>query len=168
MKFLQKLFSKGTDEHGGDASVSSEMTLVLFKPDAVEKNLVGESLRRYQEEGFIIRGIKMMELTPELLAEHYSHITDRPFYPRLIQFMTSAPVIALALEGPNVIARVREILGATDSTQADEGTIRKDYGINSMFNICHASDSPEAAEVELKRFFKEGEIYSFHSHDYLK
>jgi len=106
--------------------MSVETTLILFKPDAVEKNLVGEVLNRYQKEGFIIRGMKMMELTPELLAEHYAHITDRPFYPRLIQFMTSAPVIALALEGENVIARVREILGATDSPSADEGTIRRE------------------------------------------
>ena len=143
-------------------------TLILFKPDAVEKNLVGEVLGRYQKEGFVIRGMKMMQLTPELLAEHYAHITDRPFYPRLIQFMTSAPVIALALEGDNVIERVREILGATDSPQAEEGTIRREFGINSMFNICHASDSPEAAAVELKRFFSEDEIFSFGAEDYLK
>lgn len=148
--------------------MSVETTLILFKPDAVEKNLVGEVLKRYQTEGFIIRGIKMMNLTPETLAEHYTHITDRPFYPRLIQFMTSAPVIALALEGENVIARVRDLLGATDSPSAEEGTIRREFGINSMFNICHASDSAEAAEVELKRFFNDGEIFSFESHDYLK
>ena len=148
--------------------MSVETTLILFKPDAVEKNLVGEVLGRYQKEGFIIRGMKMMMLTPELLAEHYAHITDRPFYPRLIQFMTSAPVIALALEGEGVIAKVRELLGATDSPSADEGTVRREFGINSMFNICHASDSVEAAEVELKRFFAPGEIFSFNSHDYLK
>ncbi len=145
-----------------------ETTLVLFKPDAVEKNLVGEVLARYQDEGFIIRGMKMMQLTPELLSEHYAHIVDRPFYPRLIQFMTSAPVIAMALEGENAIAHVRDLLGATDSTKADEGTIRSDFGINAMFNICHASDSPEAANIELKRFFTEGEIYQFNSHDYTK
>ncbi len=148
--------------------MSVETTLILFKPDAVEKNLVGEVLGRYQAEGFIIRGMKMMMLTPELLAEHYAHITDRPFYPRLIQFMTSAPVIALALEGDNVITRVRDLLGATDSPTADEGTIRREFGINSMFNICHASDSVEAATVELKRFFREEEVFSFNSHDYLK
>ena len=148
--------------------MSVETTLILFKPDAVEKNLVGEVLGRYQAEGFIIRGMKMMTLTPELLAEHYAHITDRPFYPRLIQFMTSAPVIALALEGENVITRVRELLGATDSPTAEEGTIRREFGINSMFNICHASDSAEAAAVELKRFFKDEEVFSFNSHDYLK
>lgn len=145
-----------------------ETTLILFKPDAVEKNLVGEALRRFEKGGNTVRGIKMMELSPEILAEHYAHITDRPFYPRLIQFMTSTPIIALALEGENVISVVREKLGSTDSPNADEGTIRKEYGVNSMFNICHASDSPEAAEVELKRFFKPEELFSFQAEDYLK
>ncbi len=145
-----------------------ETTLILFKPDAVEKNLVGEVLKRYQAEGFIIRGLKMMQLDESLLTEHYAHITDRPFYPRLVQFMTSAPVIALALEGENVISRVRDILGATDSPTAELGSVRREFGINSMFNICHASDSPEAAEVELKRFFKAGELFSFGAQDYLK
>ena len=148
--------------------MSIETTLILFKPDAVEKNLIGEALRRFEEGGNTVRGIKMMKLSPEILAEHYAHITDRPFYPRLIQFMTSTPVIALALEGENVISVVREKLGATDSPNADEGTIRKEYGLNSMFNICHASDSPEAAEVELQRFFKPEELFSFHAEDYLK
>lgn len=148
--------------------MATETTLILFKPDAVEKNLVGEALKRFEEGGNTVRGIKMMQLTPELLEEHYAHITDRPFYPRLIQFMTSTPVIALALEGEDIINKVRERLGATDSPNAEDGTIRKEYGVNSMFNICHASDSPEAAEVELKRFFSPEEIYSFHAEDYLK
>ncbi len=148
--------------------MSIETTLILFKPDAVEKNLIGEALRRFEEGGNTVRGIKMMQLSPEILAEHYAHITDRPFYPRLIQFMTSTPVIALALEGENVISVVREKLGATDSPNADDGTIRKEYGLNSMFNICHASDSPETAEVELKRFFKPEELFSFQAEDYLK
>ncbi len=148
--------------------MSLETTLILFKPDAIEKSLVGEALNRFETEGNIIRGIKMMNLTPELLAEHYAHITDRPFYPRLVQFMTSTPVIALALEGENIISSVREKLGATDSPSAEEGTIRKAYGINSMFNICHASDSPESAAIELKRFFKPEELFSFHAEDYLK
>lgn len=146
----------------------TQKTLILFKPDAVEKNLVGEILKRLQAEGNIVRGMKMMSLSPELLAEHYAHITDRPFYPRLVQFMTSAPVIALALEGENVISKTREALGPTDSTVAEKGTIRGDFGINSMFNICHASDSPEAAETELKRFFTPEELFQFDSQDYLK
>ena len=148
--------------------MSLETTLILFKPDALEKSLVGEALRRFEKDGAIVRGIKMMNLSEEVLAEHYAHITDRPFYPRLVQFMTSTPVVALALEGENIIADVRQKLGATDSPSAEEGTIRKEFGINSMFNICHASDSQESAEVELKRFFQPNELFSFHSENYLK
>lgn len=138
-----------------------EQTLILLKPDAIKQNLVGEVLGRFLEGGNCIRGIKMMQLDPPLLEEHYAHIADRPFYPNLVEFMTSTPVIAVALEGVDVIAQVRSRLGATDSPNADLGTIRRDHGTNSMFNICHASDSPESAAIELKRFFQDSELYSF-------
>lgn len=104
----------------------------------------------------------MMHLTDELLAEHYSHIADKPFFPEVRSFMQETPVIALALAGEDVINKVRDLLGPTDSAAADAGTIRGDFGDkggdSKMRNICHASDSPEAAEAELKRFFNEGEI----------
>ncbi len=138
-----------------------ETTLILFKTDCVQKNLVGEVLSRYEAEGFKIRGIKMMQLSTELLEEHYAHIADKPFFPNIAQFMQACPVIALALSGENAIARVREILGPTDSTKADKGTIRGDFGVDMMTNICHASDSPENAEAELKRFFREEEVFNY-------
>lgn len=142
--------------------MASETTLILFKPDTVQKNLVGTVLARYEHEGFKIKGIKMMTLSDEILAEHYSHIADQPFFPSVRGFMQESPVIALALEGDNVISRVRDLLGPTDSKEAAAGTIRGDFGDKSgdskMRNICHASDSPEAAQAELKRFFNEGEI----------
>jgi nucleoside-diphosphate kinase len=142
--------------------MSNETTLILFKPDAVSKSLVGIVLARYEKEGFKIRGLKLMELSDELLAEHYSHIADKPFFPSVRGFMQESPVVALALEGEDVITRVRDILGPTDSKEAAAGTIRGDFGDKGddakMRNICHASDGPEAAEAELKRFFKEGEI----------
>ncbi|MFT4175522.1 MAG: nucleoside-diphosphate kinase [Luteolibacter sp.] len=142
-----------------------ETTLILFKPDAVAKNLTGTVLARFQAEGFVVRGIKMMALSDEILAEHYSHIADKPFFPSVRGFMQETPVIALALEGENVISRVRDLLGPTDSTQAAAGTIRGDFGFKDadakMKNVCHASDSPEAAAAELKRFFKADEIFSF-------
>lgn len=145
--------------------MSSETTLILFKPDAVEKNYVGEVLARFQKQGFKIRGIKMMQLSDEVLAEHYSHIADKPFFPSVRGFMQEAPVIALALEGEDVIARVRDLLGPTDSNVAPAGTIRGDLGFkdadSKMRNVCHASDSVEAAQDELKRFFKEGEIFAY-------
>jgi nucleoside-diphosphate kinase len=141
-----------------------ETTLILFKPDAVEKKIVGTVLARYEAAGFRIRGIKMLALTDEVLAEHYSHIADKPFFPGVRDFMQESPVVALALEGEDVIAKVRDLLGPTDSTQAAAGTIRGDFGFKDsdakMRNVCHASDSVEAAQAELKRFFNEGELFA--------
>ncbi len=143
--------------------MSSETSLILFKPDAIEKNLTGAVLARFQEQGFKIRGIKMMRLSDEILAEHYAHIAAMPFFPSVRSFMQEAPVIALALEGENVISRVRDLLGPTDSMAAAEGTIRGDFGFkdadSKMRNVCHASDSVEAAQAELKRFFKDDELF---------
>ena len=142
--------------------MSLETSLILFKPDAVAKNIVGTVLARFEAEGFRIRGIKMLALSDEILAEHYSHIADKPFFPSVRGFMQESPVIALALEGENVIARVRDLLGPTDSKVAAAGTIRGDFGDKEgdakMRNVCHASDSTEAAADELQRFFKDGEI----------
>lgn len=145
--------------------MSHEISLLLLKPDAIAKNLAGAVLTRFQEQGFTIRGIKMMRLSDEILAEHYSHIADKPFFPSVRSFMQETPVIALALEGENVIARVRDLLGPTDSMVAAAGTIRGDFGFKDadakMRNVCHASDSVEAAQDELKRFFKDEELFSY-------
>jgi nucleoside-diphosphate kinase len=139
--------------------MATQTTLILFKPDCVRKNLNGEVLRRLESEGFIVRGLKMMSLSEATLREHYAHVAAMPFFPSIVEFMQSSPVVALALEGENVIARVRDLLGPTDSTQAAKGTIRGDFGENKMVNVCHASDSPEAAAAEIKRFFKDGEVF---------
>ena len=143
--------------------MAQETTLILFKPDAIKQDLVGTILARYQAEGFKIRGIKMMSLSDEILAEHYAHIAEMPFFPSVRGFMQETPVVALALSGDNIISRVRDLLGPTDSTEAAPGTPRGDYGDKTgdskMRNICHASDGPEAAEAELKRFFNEGELF---------
>ena len=139
--------------------MATETTLILLKPDCVTKNLCGEVLKRFQSEGFAIRGIKMMALSEEVLKEHYAHIADRPFFPEIVAFMQSSPVVALALSGENAIGRVRELLGPTDSRKADKGTIRGDLGVDQMVNVCHASDSPEAAAAEVKRFFRDGEVF---------
>jgi len=141
--------------------MATETTLILFKTDAVQKRLVGEVLKRYEAEGFTIRGIKMMTLSSELLHEHYSHVADKPFFPEIVAFMQASPVIALALEGENAISRVRDLLGPTDSTKAEKGTIRGDFGVDMMTNVCHASDSPEAAAAEVARFFEQGEIFDY-------
>lgn len=141
--------------------MAQETTLILLKPDCVAKGLNGEVLKRFEAEGFRVRGCKMMQLTDELLSEHYSHIADKPFFPDVATFMKSAPVIAVALSGENIISHVRDLLGPTDSKAAPKGTIRGDFGDDKMTNVVHASDSPEAATVELKRFFKDNEIFTY-------
>jgi nucleoside-diphosphate kinase len=139
--------------------MASETTLILFKPDCVTKGLIGEVLQRFESAGFRVQGLKMIQLTDEVLKEHYAHVADRPFFPEIADFMKSRPVVALALGGENVISRVRDLLGPTDSRKAPAGTIRGDFGTDMMINMCHASDSPEAAAAELKRFFKAGEVF---------
>ena len=141
--------------------MSLETTLILFKTDCVEKKIVGKILERFENEGFKIRGMKMTSLSTDTLNEHYAHVADRPFFPEILNFMQACPVIALALEGENVIARVRELLGPTDSTVADKGTIRGDFGVDTMRNVCHASDSVDSANDELKRFFSENELFNY-------
>ena len=138
--------------------MSQETTLILLKPDTVTKGNCGEVLKRFETAGFKIRGLKLMQLDDAILREHYSHIADKPFFPDVAAFMQTSPVIALALSGENVIAAVRDMLGPTDSRKADKGTIRGDLGVDNMINVCHASDGLEAAEAELKRFFKAGEV----------
>lgn len=138
-----------------------ETTLILFKPDAVNKHLVGQVLARFEAAGLTIRGIKMFKASDALLNEHYAHIASKPFFPEVRSFMQQTPVIALALAGDNVVARVRELLGPTDSKKAAKGTIRGDFGVDVMVNVCHASDGLEAAAAELKRFFKPDELFSY-------
>ncbi|MEI7864134.1 MAG: nucleoside-diphosphate kinase [Chthoniobacterales bacterium] len=138
-----------------------ETTLILFKPDAIEKNLTGNVLARFQDAGLTIRGIKMMQLDDAILREHYAHVADKPFFPDIVAFMRRKPVIALALQGEGAIARVRDLLGPTNSKAAPAGTIRGDFGEDMMTNVCHASDSPEAATAEVQRFFRDGEVFTF-------
>lgn len=136
-----------------------ERSLILLKPDCIRKRLVGTVLERFQKAGFKIVGCKMMTCSKKLLKEHYAHIAREDFFPKLEQFMLSGPVIAVVLEGRNVIRRVRKIVGATDPKKAADGTIRKDFGRTSMDNICHASDNLENARIEVKRFFKPSELH---------
>jgi len=135
-----------------------ERTLILCKPDCMEKNLAGEVIRRLEAAGLRLSAAKMLRLDGRILAEHYAHLADRPFFPEIVEFMSSRPVLALILNGPDAVAKVRELLGPTDSRKAPKGTLRGDLGTNSMLNIAHASDSPENAEIEVRRFFRAEEI----------
>ena len=141
--------------------MASQTTLILLKTDCVEKKLCGEVIGRFETQGFTVRGIKMIEMSDAILREHYAHIADKPFFPEVIEFMQKTPVVALAIAGENVVARVRDLLGPTDSTKADPGTIRGDFGVDMMVNVCHASDSEESAQAELARFFKDGELFDY-------
>ncbi len=139
--------------------MANETTLILFKPDCVQKGHIGTVLARFEAAGFRVAGLKMMHLSQDILKEHYAHVADRPFFPEIVSFMQSSPVVALALVGENVISRVRDLLGPTDSKKAPAGTIRGDFGTDMMVNMCHASDSPEAAAAEVKRFFAASEVF---------
>ncbi len=141
--------------------MSTERSLILLKPDTVKKKNCGEVIKRFEAAGFDIRGCKMMSLSDEILAEHYSHVADKPFFPEIQAFMQSSPVIAMVLEGEGAIAKVRDMLGPTNSQEAPEGTLRGDMGENMMINVCHASDSPENGEIEVARFFDEAEIFAY-------
>ena len=134
-------------------------TLVLIKPDAFAKGHTGDILKRYEDEGFKIVAAKVMQMTEKIAAKHYEEHIGRPYYPELVEFMTSAPLMALVLSGENVIARVREINGATNPAKAAEGTIRKLYAENGSKNAVHASDSPESAAREIPIFFSAAEIF---------
>ncbi len=140
--------------------MSTQTTLVLFKPDAIEKNITGTVLAKFQGLGLSIQGIKMMQLDSAILKEHYAHVADKPFFPEIESFMSQSPVIAVALKGHNAITAVRDLLGPTNSSEAPAETIRGDYGETMMINVCHASDSEEAASDELARFFKPEELFN--------
>ena len=138
-----------------------EKTLVLIKPDAVKRGLIGKIIQRFEERGMKIIGMKMMELREELLNEHYAHLRDKPFFPRIVNYMTMGPVIAMAVEGVKAVEMTRKMAGATNPAEAEPGTIRFDFGQSIGRNIIHASDSVETAMEEIRRFFKPGEIFEY-------
>jgi len=137
-----------------------QKTLIIFKPDCMEKKHVGAVVDRFEKAGFTIIGCKMTRLTPALLREHYAHVATKPFYPEIERFMGSLPVIVMALKGDDVVAKVRDLLGPTDSRKAPKGTLRGDFGTDMMVNVVHASDSEENGRVEIARFFKADEIFA--------
>ncbi|OIO60268.1 MAG: nucleoside-diphosphate kinase [Verrucomicrobia bacterium CG_4_10_14_3_um_filter_43_23] len=137
-----------------------EKTLIILKPDCMNANLAGAVLERLCKAGLKIVACKMQALSERLLREHYSHHADKPFFPEIVKFMQSAPVMIVILEGENAIELTRELLGPTDSTIAPKGTIRGDMGKGKMENIAHASDSPEAAADEIERFFASEEVFA--------
>ena len=130
-----------------------ERTYIMLKPDALTRKLVGEVISRIEKKGYNIKEIKTLNLSAVILKEHYAHIADKPFYPDLEGYMMSGPVVAMIIEGENCIAGMRIFMGATKFEEACAGTIRGDYALSTTANVIHGSDSPENAEIEIKRFF---------------
>ena len=138
-----------------------EKTLVILKPCTVQRSLVGEVTKRFEQKGLRLCGMKMVQLTDEILSEHYSHLSSKPFFQRVKDSMMTCPVIVCCYEGVDAIEAVRTITGPTTGRKAPAGTIRGDFSMSFQENIVHASDSPETAEAELKRFFKPEEIFDY-------
>lgn len=136
-------------------------TFVMLKPDAIRKGVAGEVIHRLEAAHLKIVAAKMVQLNEEICREHYAHHVDKPFFPGLVKFMCSTPIICMVLEGGNAVEKVRELAGPTDSKKAPKGTIRGDFGTDVQANIIHASDSDETAEVEIMRFFKKDEIFNY-------
>lgn len=138
-----------------------ERTFVMLKPDALQRGLYGEIISRIEGKGFKISAMKMFRFTPELCKTHYAHHASKPFFPRLMEFICSAPVLAMVVEGKDAVNQMRNLCGATDCGKAAPGTIRGDLGLSVQSNLIHASDSKETAEAEVKRFFKPEELQKY-------
>lgn len=143
-----------------------ERTLVLIKPDGIQRSLVGKIVTRFEEKGLKMIGCKMMRLDEAVLREHYAHIADKPFFPGVANFMKSSPVLAMCWEGLEAVDAVRLITGATKARQADAGTIRGDFAMSVSCNVIHTSDSVETAGKEVPRFFKEDELHTYFKSEY--
>ena len=140
-----------------------ETTLVLLKPSCVQRQLMGEVIGRFERRGLRVSGMKMMQLSDEILREHYAHLADKPFFPSLAASMQASPVVALALSGVDAVKVVRAMAGVTNGREAAPGTIRGDFSMSNQQNIVHASDSVENAAIELRRFFRPEEIFDYQS-----
>ena len=138
-----------------------ERTLILLKPDCMQRRLAGRVLARFEDKGLNVIALKMLRVSPELSKRHYAEHVSKPFYPALESFITSAPIVAAVLEGLEAIRVVRDMLGATNGLKAAAGTIRGDYSSSRQMNLVHASDGPEAAAREIAIYFRDDEIHSY-------
>lgn len=148
------------------AHPKEERTLIIMKPDALQRNLLGEIIHRFERKGLAIVGLKMIQLGDALIEKHYAHHKDKPFFKTLAGYMKSAPVVVMALSGINAVAATRLIVGPTRGYEADAGSIRGDFSISGQSNIVHASDSKESAEQEIERFFDSRELFDYRRNDF--
>jgi nucleoside-diphosphate kinase len=140
---------------------SVERTLIIVKPDGVERGLIGDVLRRFEQRGLTVAGLKMIRIGAELAARHYAEHQGKPFYLGLIEFITSGPVVVSAIQGPGAIALVRAMMGATNPANAAPGTLRGDFAVNLSYNVIHGSDGPEAAQREIALYFTPDELFDY-------
>ncbi len=138
-----------------------EKTLIILKPDCVQRRLIGRVVQRFEDKGLTLSGMKLMQIEKSLAEKHYAPHVGKPFYPGLIEYITSGPVVVLALAGPNAITVSRKLMGATFGFDAEPGTIRGDFGISKTFNLIHGSDAPETAETEIALYFAPGELLDY-------
>ena len=138
-----------------------QKSFVMMKPDAVQRRLMGKILSRFEEKGLQIVAVKLMQIDEELAKTHYGEHAEKPFFPGLVEYITSSPALAMVIEGEEAITTIRQLVGATNPLEADLGTIRGDYGMDTGRNIIHASDSPASAEREIGLFFNEDEICDY-------
>lgn len=148
-------------------NLNFEQTLVLVKPDGVQRGLVGEVIRRFERKGLKLVGLKMLEVNDVLVNDHYGHLKDKPFFSSLQEFIKSSPLVAMVLEGVGSVNSVRLLTGGTRAAEADAGTIRGDFGMATTSNIVHSSDSVENAKLEVSRFFNEDELFNYDKTEYL-
>lgn len=144
-----------------------EKTIVLIKPDGVQRGVIGEVMNRFERKGLRLAGMKMVALDDPTLDQWYEHHKDKPFFPSLKSYMKSYPVVAMVWEGLDATTTVRKMIGITKAREAEPGTIRGDFAMSQQYNLIHASESTEAAERELKLIFKEDEVFDWNKSDYL-
>lgn len=142
-----------------------EKSFLMVKPDGVQRNLIGEIVNRFERKGFKLAGGKLMQVSDELAKEHYSEHRERPFFDELVEFITSGPVFAMVWEGENIISTARKMIGATNPSEAEGGTIRGDFGVTVSKNVIHGSDGLESAKREIKLFFNESELVEYSKED---
>jgi len=147
--------------------MAMEKTLVLIKPDAIQRGIIGEIVGRFERKGLKLVGMKMVSLDEAILREHYSHLADKPFFASLSAFMQSSPVIVMCWEGLECVNAVRLLCGITKAREAESGSIRGDLAMSVSCNVVHASDSIENAAIEVKRFFKDDEIHKYEKSEYV-
>ncbi|TVU49889.1 hypothetical protein EJB05_01228 [Eragrostis curvula] len=140
------------------ASSDVEQSYIMIKPDGVQRGLVGEIISRFEKKGFVLKGLKLFQCAKDLAQEHYKDLKDKPFFPKLIDYITSGPVVCMAWEGDGVVASARKLIGATNPLQAEPGTIRGDLAVQTGRNVVHGSDSPDNGKREIALWFKESEL----------